>query len=92
MRISDYQRRRILHLIKHFKSVHKQQAFSSSRSSNSRAVRTPAQTALAADPPDLHRAASEPHSGMPQWGSPHAHAPVCLCAHTRPCIQSHDAC
>lgn len=85
MRISDYQRRRILHLIKHFKSVHKQQAFGVSRSSNSRAMRAPAQTARAADHPDLHRAASEPQSGMPQWGSPHAHAPVRLCAHTCPC-------
>ena len=87
MRISDYQRRRILHLIKHFKSVHKQQAFSGSRSSKSRAMRAPLETALAADRPDLHRAASEPQSGIPQWGTPHACAPVSLCADTRPCTQ-----
>ena len=33
MRISDYQRRRILHLIKHFKSAHKHQAALLSRHS-----------------------------------------------------------
>ena len=91
MRISDYQRRRILHLIKHFKSVHKQQAFGGSRSFSSRAMHAPPQTALAADHPDLHRAASEPQSGMPQWGSPHAHAAVRPCAHTCSCIQSHGS-
>ena len=87
MRISDYQRRRILHLIKHFKSVHKQQAFSGGRSWNSRAVHAPPQTAPAADHPDLHPAASEPQSGIPQWGSPHASKAVSRCAHTCPCIQ-----
>ncbi|CAL5227833.1 g10862 [Coccomyxa viridis] len=64
MRISDYQRRRILHLIKHFKSAHKQQtSFSGAHSWNG--ASSPAPGRLSAS-----HAASMPHRSALAPGSP----------------------
>lgn len=64
MRISDYERRRVLQLINHFKSGHKQAASTGSRSFGSRA----GQAHLATQPPagvlDMRRAASLPQAGI----------------------------
>ena len=70
MRISDYQRRRILHLIKHFKSAHKQQAtFSGAHSWNGASSPAPGRLSTS-------RAASMPRSGTLAPGSPRAAMPV----------------
>ena len=72
MRISDYQRRRILNLIKHFKATRKQQkprsAFTGSRSWNGGAVQ--ARLNASGRGADMLRAASMPASGVLAGGSP----------------------
>ena len=71
MRISDYQRRRILHLIKHFKSAHKQQAaFSAAHSLNGASSPAPGRLSTC-------RAAS----GKLTPSSPDTAAPVSFDAH-----------
>ena len=71
MRISDYQRRRILHLIKHFKSAHKQQqaTFSGAHSWNGASALAPGRLSAS-------RAASMPRSSTLAPGSPRAAPPV----------------
>ena len=70
MRISDYQRRRILHLIKHFKSAHKQQTtFSGAHSFNG--ASSPAPGRLSAS-----HAASMPHRSALAPSSPKNAIPV----------------
>ena len=81
MRISDYQRRRILHLIKHFKSAHKQQtSFSGAHSWNG--ASSPAPGRLSAS-----HAASMPHRSALAPGSPKGVIPVSS-ASALECIQS----
>ena len=70
MRISDYQRRRILHLIKHFKSAHKQQAaYSGAHSWNASSSPAPGRLSTS-------RAASMPHRSVLVPTSPKAAMPV----------------
>lgn len=72
MRISDYQRRRILHLIKHFKSAHKQQAaFSGAHSWNGSSSLAPGRLSTS-------RAASLPRHSVLAPLSPKAAVPVSL--------------
>ena len=88
MRISDYQRRRILNLIKHFKATHKQQkprsAFPGSRSWNGGAVQ--ARLNASGRGAEMFRAASLPAPGVLAGSSPEAAVHVSI--RRRPCQNS----